>query len=90
MSSRVQVILTEEEKARFASEARRRGMSLSAWLRAAALERLTQSESEVPRDASALRAFFEACDRREEGREPDWEQHLAVIEGSRARGASSS
>lgn len=31
-----------------------------------------------------LRAFFSACDCREEGREPDWQDHLAVIEASKS------
>ena len=31
-----------------------------------------------------LRAFFSACDRREEGREPDWQDHLAVAEASKS------
>ena len=35
-----------------------------------------------------LRAFFSACDRREEGREPDWQDHLAVIEASKRSGAA--
>jgi len=33
-----------------------------------------------------LRAFFEACDAREQGSEPDWDQHRKVIEESRAAG----
>jgi hypothetical protein len=34
--------------------------------------------------AADLRKFFKACDLREEGREPDWEEHLKTIEGSRS------
>ena len=30
--------------------------------------------------------FFEQCDAREQGREPDWEEHLAVIAWSRVTG----
>jgi hypothetical protein len=89
MSSRVQVILSDEEKARFQSEARRQGMSLSAWLRLAAIERLAARPATKLSEPSSLRAFFATCDRREEGQEPDWDQHLEVIQGSRGRGASS-
>ncbi|MEA2328405.1 MAG: hypothetical protein QOE68_3364 [Thermoanaerobaculia bacterium] len=34
--------------------------------------------------AADLRKFFKACDLREEGREPDWEEHLKTIEESRS------
>jgi hypothetical protein len=35
-----------------------------------------------------LRKFFKACDLREKGREPDWEEHLKAMEESRATGRS--
>jgi len=35
-----------------------------------------------------LRDFFRAVDAREKGREPDWDEHLAVIGRSRAAGSS--
>jgi hypothetical protein len=37
-----------------------------------------------------LRSFFSECDRRETGTEPDWEQHVRVIERSRRSGAADS
>jgi hypothetical protein len=88
MSSRVQVILNNEEKARLQREARRQGMSLSAFLRLAALERLAAGENQTLTTRADIRRFFEACDQRESGQEPDWEEHLQVIARSRARGAS--
>jgi hypothetical protein len=30
-----------------------------------------------------LRAFFAACDSREEGQEPAWEEHLRILERSK-------
>jgi hypothetical protein len=90
MSARVQLLLSEEEKVRFQRAAQQQGLSLSAWLREAALERLAAERAPAgPSDRAALRAFFEACDQREEGAEPDWPQHLEVIASSRLRGASS-
>jgi hypothetical protein len=37
-------------------------------------------------DNQKLKAFFMACDAREHGREPDWKEHLAVIEQSKRAG----
>ena len=65
-------------------------MSLSAWLRAAANERLDRrSPAERFESRSDVERFFASCDEREgSGPEPDWERHLAVIRESRGRGAA--
>jgi hypothetical protein len=83
MATRVQVILDEQEKELFQRQARREGLSLSAWLRRAGEQRL-RSDARAPKidSVTELRAFFSACDEREEGREPDWEEHRAVLEAS--------
>ena len=65
-------------------------MTLSAWLRAAAHQRLAAGQRsdafETPED---LEAFFQECDAIEgPDTEPDWSEHLAVIDESRGRGAS--
>lgn len=56
--------------------------------RAAASEYRRPRWSTKPfRSAADVRAFFAACDAREgSGVEPDWEQHLRVINESRSRG----
>ena len=66
-------------------------MTLSAWLRAAARQRLAAGQRsdafETPED---LEAFFQGCDAIEgPDTEPEWSEHLAVIDESRRRGASS-
>ncbi len=38
--ARVQLVIPDEDRARYADQAQREGMSLSAWLRAAARDRL--------------------------------------------------
>ena len=88
--ARVQLIMPDKDRDRFVHQARREGMTLSAWLRAAAHQRLgSQQESRLFRNAGDLQAFFRKCDELEgPEREPDWEQHLRVIEQSRGRGAS--
>ena len=88
--ARVQLLIPDEDHARFAHQARTEQMSLSAWLRAAANERLDRrSPIERFESRSDVESFFSACDAREgSGIEPDWEQHLAVITESRRRGAA--
>jgi hypothetical protein len=87
---RIQVLLDPEERELFRRLARQRGLSLSAWLRDAGLRRAAE-EGEVTRmrTVEALRAFFVACDQRETGREPDWEEHLAVLDASKRDGVGS-
>ena len=86
--ARVQLIIPDDDKARFVQQARREGLSFSAWLRAAARERL-EARQRVQRFQSVedLQRFFEECDaRRGAGREPDWDEHKRAIEASRLRG----
>jgi hypothetical protein len=85
---RIQVLLDPEEKERCRRLAQQRGLSLSAWLREAALTRATEEDRPARlRSRSALRAFFTECDAREAGPEPDWDEHLRVLETSKVEGA---
>ncbi len=65
-------------------------MTLSAWLRKAARQRLAaQQRPQAFESADDLEEFFQRCDELEGlGAEPDWGEHLTVIEESRGRGAS--
>ena len=63
---------------------------MSAWKRAAARERLDNRER-VDRLTSPaeVEAFFRECDALEgPEREPDWDEHLGVIAGSRVRSSA--
>ena len=88
---RIQVLVTEEERQRLRGLAEREGLSLSAWLRRLGLER-AEAMAGVDRleTVAELDRFFRACDRREAaaGREPDWDEHLRVINASRSSGIS--
>jgi hypothetical protein len=88
---RIQVLVTEEERQRLRGIAGREGLSLSAWLRRLGLER-AEAMAGVERleTAAELDRFFRACDRREAvaSREPDWDEHLRVINASRSSGVS--
>jgi hypothetical protein len=80
--------MDEIEREAFRQAAAREGLTLSDWLRRAARDRL---ESAAPPELSSvenLRAFFQECNAREPGIEPDWRQHRAVIEESKAKGRS--
>lgn len=86
--ARVQVIIPDDDRDRFVRQAQREGLTFSAWLRAAARDRLEARERaqrfQSPED---LRRFFEECDAREgPGVEPDWDEHLQTIHESKTRG----
>ena len=89
MSTRVQVVMDEMEREAFRQAATREGISLSDWLRRAARDRLESGSAPRLSSVEQLRAFFDACDSREQGEEPDWHEHHTVIEESKARGRSS-
>ena len=89
--ARVQLLISDEDRDRFVHQARREGKTLSAWLRAAAHQRLEEQQRPHAFASPAdLEAFFRACDALQgPAREPEWNEHLAVIEESRNRGISS-
>ena len=88
--ARFQLIISDEERERFSYQAGVEGMTLSAWLRAAAHERLKAQQSLAPFTSQAdLDDFFSACDGLEGDKpEPEWEQHLDAIGRSRSAGES--
>jgi hypothetical protein len=90
MTVRVQVLLSDEDKERFAREARRAGVSLSAWLRQAGIDRLRGEGRKRRFSSKELGGFLAACRAREVGGEPDWEQHRRLIESSKGSGAADS
>ena len=88
--ARVQLVMADEDRERFVDQARREGMSLSAWLRAAARDRLAARQRvklfETPEDVVE---FFRSCASLEGPEtEPDWSEHLRVISESRSSGVS--
>ncbi|MGH9324671.1 MAG: antitoxin [Vicinamibacteria bacterium] len=91
MKSRIHIVVDEVEKERFRQRAEREGKSLSSWLRDAAREKLEVEPDRLELDTEVkLRAFFAGCDALQEGqgREPEWEEHLQVIEASRRSGVT--
>ncbi|MDD9961357.1 MAG: hypothetical protein OXP11_19535 [Gammaproteobacteria bacterium] len=87
--ARVQLVIPDDDQARFLRQARLEGLSFSAWLRAAARERLERMRPNRRfRGQEDLAAFFAACDAAEstDEMEPDWEQHERAIARSRRKG----
>ena len=87
--ARVQLVIPDEDRDRFIHQARREGMTLSAWLRTAAHDRLEARRRTEHFDSSAdLEDFFRECDALEGPKvEPDWDEHLDIIAASRSRSA---
>lgn len=84
--ARLQLVMPDDEWERFVDQARREGMSLSAWLRAAARERLEKRQSvkqfESPEE---VMEFFRSCAALDgPDTEQVWEEHLRVMNESRA------
>lgn len=90
--ARVQLIIPDEDRDRFAYQARTEGTSFSAWMRAAARQRLEERQRIALFESPAqLDEFFRECDALEgPDREPEWEQHMKVMEESRRRGQGAS
>ena len=89
--ARVQLVIPDQDRDRFAQQARREGMTFSAWMRAAAHDRLEESQRSKPFETpEQWEEFFKKCDTLEDGPdvEPDWEEHLRVINESRLSGST--
>ena len=83
MSVRLQVILEEEEAARFKSQALKESKSLSAWLRDAGRKMLEINRQQLSlTDKRSLSCFFKESNEREDGIEPDWEEQKSLIQQS--------
>jgi hypothetical protein len=85
--TRIHILLPEADKARFAQQAAREGKSLGAWLREAAEEKFaTAADARSFARVEDLHCFFADRDRLEQAPEPDWEEHLQVMDQSRGGG----
>ena len=86
--ARVQLIIPDEDRDQFVHQARKEGLTFSAWLRIAARERL-EAQQRVERFESSedVMRFFQKCAEREgPGVEPDWEDHLHTLRQSITNG----
>ena len=88
--AKVQLVIPDEDRDRFVQQARREGLTLSAWLRAAARARLEDRQrSELFQSPADLEKFFMASDTLDGPEvEPEWDEHLSAIAESRRRHAA--
>ena len=88
--ARVQLVMPDLDRDRFVDQARREGMSLSAWMRAAARERLeARQRVKLFESSEDVKEFFRSCAALDGPEmEPDWDEHLRVMNESRAAGAT--
>ncbi len=88
--ARVQLIINDKKRSCYLHQARKEGLTLSAWLRAAADERIERSSHvQTFESISDLEDFFAKCGNLDaQEKEPDWDQHLAVIDQVRSQGAT--
>ena len=88
--ARVQLVMADDDRDRFVHQAQHEGMSLSAWLRAAAHERLEKHQSvKLFQSSEEVEEFFRSCAALEGPEtEPDWDEHLRVMSESRGRGVA--
>ena len=79
--ARVQLVIPDADRERYLMQARREGMTFSAWLRAAAEERLEKGrQTKRFESVEELREFFRECSKREgDTPEPDWEETKRII-----------
>lgn len=83
MVARIHLIVDEREREAFRSRATSEGLTLSEWIRLAARERLEKDRPKRISDVRDLDSFYAERAAAEVGQEPDWIEHLAVIDRSR-------
>lgn len=86
MSSRVHIVVDSREREAFRARAAAEGISLSEWLREAARERLDRGRPKRIASVDDLDRLFAERNEVEVGAEPDWEQHVSVMDQSRRGG----
>ena len=99
----VQIEISDEEHDRFLRQAEEDGLTLSTWLIVAARKQSNEREvrenrkihepfetNEPFKSVEELEAFFRYCDTLQGPEcEPDWEEHLKVINESKKSGLAS-
>ncbi|MDE2803393.1 MAG: hypothetical protein OXK21_10990 [Chloroflexota bacterium] len=80
--------MPETDRAEFLAQARREGMSFSAWIRAAARQRLDENRKTLayPTEEELERFFAECAASSGPGPELDWEEYKRIINEEPLRG----
>lgn len=86
MTARIHLVIEERERDAFRARAATEGTTMSAWLREAGRQRLERDQPTTIRSVADLDRFFADRVDAEGGAEPEWDQHLEVMERSRRAG----
>jgi len=86
MTTRIHLVIDERERDAFKARATAEGATLSEWLRDAARQKLEREQPTAISSVDDLDRFFAERSADEDGVEPDWSQHLDVIDRSRRAG----
>lgn len=85
--ARIHFVAGEADKIRYEAEARREGVSLGGWFRAAAEERIRAGRERRFASAAEFDAFVAECQESAgPGREPDWEDLKRLLRHSKFSG----
>ena len=89
--ARVEIEMSDEERERFVRQSEREGKTLSAWLISVAWQHLAEPKVrkrtrtfESPEEIRAYLRAHSDLDKLE--REPDWEEHLRIMDLSKRQG----
>ena len=87
MAYRLQVVVDGDERESFRRQAKREGLSVSAWLRRLGHRAVEENQPEGLdlRTAEGLEEFLGRMGEKK-GQEPDWEEHEEAIARSRLQG----
>lgn len=83
--ARIHLVIDDREHEAFRLQAATAGVSLSEWLREAARERLERERPHILASVQDLDRFFRDL-ANEPGNEPEWKQHVDVMDVSRRGG----
>ena len=85
--ARIHFVASETDKIRYEAEARREGVSLGAWFRSAAEDKIRAGRERRFASAAEFDAFVAECQERAgPGREPDWEDLKRLLRHSKFTG----
>ena len=87
----IQIVITEEDRQRFAEQAEREGKTLDAWLISVARQQIAEPKTGKRmrkfKSRDEIRTYLRShSDLDKLEREPDWEEHLRIIDLSKRQG----
>ena len=83
--ARVQLVMPDTDRAEFLAQARREGMSFSAWIRAAARQRVEEKRKTrtYPTEEELERFFAECAEKNASEPQLDWDEYKRILNENR-------